>query len=433
MTAAARPMTIVAPIADGRRDELAGKLAQIRDGITTNAVLRPAEMPDTHFTRWLILGDPHPEPHPYLLVWETNHDGDPVDYLAEVVAAVPAGIDALFGCCDRYPGDAAGNSMAVVDWLRARMVRAQAVYRAYQRLTHKAIENDVKVRIALGDILDTDRGALIALAPAEIHHRVRATLHANHPELDTTNDGDGTLTIWLKRIAVILLSAPFVIALIPVWIGILCAVRRAERRDAATVKPVDRPVHDDADLHQFEDRVMQNQLTHVVDLKGGTLRLATVWIVLTVIDVLARVFYVNGALQHMTTIHMARWAILYDERPDPAVRRHRLMFFSNYDGSWDAYLGEFIDRGSPGLTAIWSNTEGFPETKWLLGAGSRDEESFKQWARARQRPAAAGEAQAWWSGIPSLTVANVRDNAWVRRRVDRRLDDEEARAWLRRI
>ena len=67
------------------------------------------------------------------------------------------------------------------------------------------------------------------------------------------------------------------------------------------------------------------------------------------------------------------------------------------------------------------------------GQGSRDEEAFKQWARLRQRPTGTAETQAWWSGIPSLTVANVRDNAWVRRRVGRRLDDEEAIAWLRRL
>src|SRR5258705_1569241 len=116
---AGRPLTIVAPITDGMRDELAGKLAQIRDGITTNAVLQPAALPDTHFTRWLILADPHPEPHRDLLVWETNHDGDPLEYLTAVVAAVPVGIDALFGCCDRYPGGAATEPLAVVDLLRA--------------------------------------------------------------------------------------------------------------------------------------------------------------------------------------------------------------------------------------------------------------------------------------------------------------------------
>ena len=91
-------------------------------------------------------------------------------------------------------------------------------------------------------------------------------------------------------------------------------------------------------------------------------------------------------------------------RPDVA-RRHRLLFFSNYDGSWESYLGEFIDRAACGLTAVWSNTVGFPRTCRLLGAGARDEEAFKQWTRRHQIL-----TQVWWSGVPDSTVQNIRDD-----------------------
>jgi hypothetical protein len=432
-----RALTVVAEIANAAEHEhLVQRLNQIRDDVVGNPVLQPATMPDTHFTRWLILRDRHADPHPDLLIWESNHDGETLDYLNAVVAAVPAGCDLLFGCCTGYPAaGAAAAPEAVVDWLRARTVRAHAFYRAYPRLTAASVKNDTEVRNALGDVIDAERARLITLPPVEIHRRVAATVRAKRPELDTTDDGEAVGAMWAKRILlVIALAVIALVFLVPLGL-IYLLTRRAELREAAAVaaaRPT-APVHDPVGHHDIEDRVMQNQLTHVVDVKPGTLRIVTLWIVLTVIDWLARVFYVNGSLHGMTTIHFARWVILFDTRSEPAERRHRLVFFSNYDGSWDAYLGEFIDRGSPGLTAIWSNTESFPVTRWLIFDGSRDEEAFKQWARQRQRPAGEAETQAWWSSIPSLTVANVRDNAWVRRRVGRKLDDEEAIAWLRRL
>ena len=158
---------------------------------------------------------------------------------------------------------------------------------------------------------------------------------------------------------------------------------------------------------------------------AGAFRLATLWLVLTVIDVAARVWSVRGDLGGITAIHFARWVILRDRRA-VRPRRHRLVFFSNYDGSWESYLGEFIDRASKGLTGVWSNTVGFPRSKRLLWEGASDEEAFKQWTRDHQIP-----TQVWWSGIPSSTVQNVRDDIWLRRRLDQTLDDKELARWLR--
>jgi hypothetical protein len=195
----------------------------------------------------------------------------------------------------------------------------------------------------------------------------------------------------------------------------------------------ERPVHDVSGQARFEDRVMQNQLTHVVDVKPGRFRLVVLWLALGAIDLLAKLYFVRGQLGGITTIHFARWVILHDRRDAPARRRHRVVFFSNYDGSWDAYLGEFIDRAAMGLTAAWSSTAGFPPSRYLLLDGATDEERFKGWTRDHQRPAVDGEVQAWWTGVQTQTVGNVLDNTWVRRRLSRELDDEELTTWLRRL
>jgi hypothetical protein len=204
-------------------------------------------------------------------------------------------------------------------------------------------------------------------------------------------------------------------------------LRRKESTDFASAYV--RPVQVDRAVKDAEDRMAQNQLTHMVDIKPGAFRLATLRFVLWALDIIAQVYSVRGDLGGITAIHFARWVILYDERPrSEEPRRHRLLFFSNYDGSWESYLGEFIDRAAYGLTAVWSNTVGFPATENLVFGGARDEDAFKQWTREHQVL-----TQVWWSGAAGSTVQNIRDNVWIRRQLDRGMGDNELTTWLRKL
>ena len=216
---------------------------------------------------------------------------------------------------------------------------------------------------------------------------------------------------------------PFLVVFVLLfWLPVLLV---RERSDGIGV--IYKPVHDNG-LAEEEDKIRQNQLTHVVDIKAGAFRMFTVWAVINVIGVLALKFYVNGHLGGITSIHFARWVIVRDRRDVPrARRRDRVVFFSNYDGSWESYLGEFIDRAATGLSAIWSNTRGFPRTTMLMFAGAKDEERFKQWTRDHQLV-----TQVWWSGVPDSTVQNIRDDIWLRRRLEN-LNEKELTSWLRRV
>jgi hypothetical protein len=107
-----------------------------------------------------------------------------------------------------------------------------------------------------------------------------------------------------------------------------------------------------------------------------------------------------GRLGGIQTIHFARWVALPDRR---------LLFFSNYDGSWEAYLGDFIDKASMGLTMIWSNTLWYPKTRLLMFKGATNEGAFKAWTRAYQVP-----TQVWYSAYPTLSVGDVLRNAELR-------------------
>jgi len=420
--AATRALTIFAEIDPARRASLDMRLATIAGDLEHNAVFRPSSLPDTHFTRFVIINDAdHDHELPDLLAWEVNHDGSASDYLAAVARHAPA-IDRVLEACVGYPGTHQRD--AWLAWMTAHRHRSAAFYTGYRGIPRREVVNDRAVHDELRRIADRDRGTFETLPPHEIQRRLREAAKAGDPKLDLSPIPDEEWRWLLGKVAAIaalVVLLPVLVVIIGPWYLML---RRHERADLDT--GYTRPVHDNGfSKAEDEQDVRQNQLTHVVDIKPGVFRLFTVWAVLTAIDALATVIYVRGELGGISSIHFARWVIVRDRRrvKEP---RHRLVFFSNYDGSWESYLGEFIDRASTGLTAVWSNTVGFPRSKNLLWEGASDEEAFKQWTRDHQQT-----TQVWWSGVPTSTVQNVRDDVWLRRRLDQTLDTEEMARWLR--
>jgi len=384
---------------------------------------------------------------PTLLAWESNHDRRTDAYLAEVARGVPS-IERVFECCVGYRPGLIAQVDDWVAWMKQRTYPAGAFYTSYRGMSRSRILNDHEVHQAIRAVLDQPpRLALGGVPPAEIQRRICEAVGQRYPRLDrsATLDVEPKLRLAVLAGIVAVLGAAVLAVLVLPWLaggGWIAlpvalivlgaagyrALRRRECRDLATAYV--RPVDVAPGVRAAEDQVTQNQLTHIVDIKPGVFRLALLWLVLRGIDLLARFYFVHGALGGITAIHFARWVILRDPRPGRTgvTRRHRLLFFSNYDGSWESYLGEFIDRAASGLTAVWSNTRGFPATERLLGLGARDEEAFKQWTHEHQIA-----TQVWWSGVPDSTVQNILDDLWIRSRLDRGLADHELATWLRKL
>ncbi|HET9992792.1 MAG TPA: hypothetical protein VFQ65_29860, partial [Kofleriaceae bacterium] len=423
MWTATRELSVFAPIAD--RPTLETRLAAIDAALDKEVQptepFSPAAMPDTHFMRFVIIPDAELGD---LLAWEVNYDGELEPWL-ELVAEV-AGIDRIFECCVAYPGTRRRDDW--VAWMLEHRICAAAFYCAYPGVPRSEIVNDLAVRQKLRELADAHRSGLESLPPHEIQRRLYDGVAAD-AKLKSSVILDEDVRWFLSRVLALIAAVivfPFLLAIVLVWW--LWALLAAERKDEVAPEP-QHAVHTAAELAALEDKIRQNQLTHVVDIKPGVFRAFTLWTVLHVIGVLAGVFYVDGHLGGITSIHFARWVIVRDRRDVPrAQRRDRLVFFSNYDGSWESYLGEFIDRAAMGLTAIWSSTEGFPKTKLLMFQGATDEERFKQWTRDHQLV-----TQMWWSGVRESTVQNVRDDIWLRRRLAAALDDDERALWLRKL
>lgn len=166
-----------------------------------------------------------------------------------------------------------------------------------------------------------------------------------------------------------------------------------------------------------ENHAAQNHLAGISVMKPGLLRRIAVKLVFAAITQLATHLYRPGWLGTLGTIHFARWVMV------PGTGD--LIFLSNYGGSWESYLEDFITKAHNGLTGVWSNSQGFPRTANLIQLGARDGDRFKRWARRQQVPTGC-----WYSAYPDLTTAIIRTNAAIRQGLGTILTEEEARRWL---
>lgn len=193
------------------------------------------------------------------------------------------------------------------------------------------------------------------------------------------------------------------------------------RREAADVP--DNSLPDDAvlaEIYADENKAAQNHMTGVSRMKPGHLRRLTLRLAFWFIGQVARRQYRPGFLGALGTIHFARWVLL------PGT--DKLVFFSNYGGSWESYLEDFITKAHAGLTGVWSNTEGYPRASNLFGDGATDGDRFKRWARRQQQP-----TPFWYSAYPHVTTARIRANASIRQGLTSASTREEAELWLAQL
>jgi len=171
-------------------------------------------------------------------------------------------------------------------------------------------------------------------------------------------------------------------------------------------------------LSSFQNHIVQNQMTHVVPIKPGAFRQATLRVVLWGINLAAAAIYDKGELGGIPTIHFARWVFLDNKQ--------RMIFASNYDGSHEAYMDDFINKAGWGLNLAFNCGLGYPRTRWIIKDGIDDELKFKYTQRRHQAP-----TETWYRAHPGLTVFDIERNARVRAGFERRtMTDEEVRAWL---
>ena len=120
------------------------------------------------------------------------------------------------------------------------------------------------------------------------------------------------------------------------------------------------------------------------------------------------------------TIHFAHWIML--DKGD------HMLFTSNFDGSWQQYIGDFIDKSGWGLTAIWSNAVGFPRAYFLFAGGAYKEQEFLAWSRYYQIP-----TQFWYSAYPDLSIKNKINSSKIRDGLFKKMNEKQASKYLQKF
>lgn len=417
---AGNALTIVVPIVEGHEQVLRALLDEIGTHVRENPFIPFDKLLLVHFLRWVIV--PASSSSPALLAFESNHDGTVQAHLAELMREAAAGVHAIYRHCVGYPvgGDTLAPAVrpVVERFLLGHAIPYRAFYVAVPGASASQIRGEEAIRQAIERYLSSldPSGAGRAADPMAICRAILERIGAD-PELKRILDqADDSMPLRPLRLAAGVFGAA---AVLPAIVPALLAIRVKELFDTQSEQLA---IPDQArQLMAREDLQVQNQLTHVVSLRPGPLRALSTRVVLGAIDFLAHELFTRGSLGNISSIHFARWVLIDGGR--------RLLFFSNYDGSWENYLGDFIDKAAVGLTSVWSNTEGFPQSLFLLGKGATDEERFKAWTRAHQI-----STQVWYSAYPRLTVPNILNNRAICAQLRRGIETEhEAREWLKRL
>ena len=194
-----------------------------------------------------------------------------------------------------------------------------------------------------------------------------------------------------------------------------CRLRAKEKSDEPDDSLPDYAVL--SEVRSIEDDGDVNHLAAISVMKPGWLRNLTLRLAFWVINRLAKWQFKPGHFGSLGTIHSARWVLL------PGT--DKLLFFSNYGGSWESYLEDFITKAANGLTGVWSNTCGYPRTTNLFFKGATDSDRFKRWARRQQRP-----SYFWYCAHPNKTPHLIRQNAAIRCGLISASTENEAADWL---
>jgi hypothetical protein len=98
----------------------------------------------------------------------------------------------------------------------------------------------------------------------------------------------------------------------------------------------------------------------------------------------------DSPIKQISTIHFARW-VIFD-------KDERLLFTSNFDGSWESYLRDFSQKTPEGMDRIFGHCKGYPP------GGCRDFEAFKAYVHEYQVP-----TDLFYAAYPEASVKAVRE------------------------
>lgn len=419
-------LTVIAKIRPSEMDGLRQTLAEIGKDAANNAILPFIRLDSVHFARLLILPDavdPKGQILPAQLVLSANIDAPMDTHLNQLANAVGSGLDAVFRHCEGYPSSPTPSDRLA--FLQANMKETSAFYVNTVGRTLTQVKQEAQLRDAIEAFLDTeaDRLGLHDKAPAEVRQAILDFVNGE-PSLSWAKEPkQQPEKSWRIKQKINRFGVPFaLLALAPVAIPFLplyaLILRLKEKSDVPD--PSKPTIEHLRVIAEGENHFSQNPFSGIGYLKPGIFRSSTVRFVLWLTQYGASHLYNSGALAGVKTIHFARWVLIDDGR--------RTLFMSNYDGSLESYMSDFIDKVAWGLNAVFSNGEGWPRTDWLVKGGAENELAFKNFLQSHQLP-----TQVWYTAYGDLTGLNISNNAEIRAGLSKQMNSQETEEWLQRF
>lgn len=442
-------ITIVVPIVKDRIEALDAYLKPIGDNVAKSTQVHFSDNATLHYCSLVIVKSKAAElPCTPVLVLECNVDNDTTSFLKNLIKLDGEFLRQTYDHCKGFNNNC--NDKELLDFLSNHINKTNTFYISHPGRTRNDIIRESELQKEIQSYLNNNRNNLKSLPPKELHQSIvnhiqskddfnwintphQTPWQVRYADLITKSlptiaivlglviigllicGLTGCLAGWLGQLATIAILA---------WVGRLLILERSDRQDNSNWQDDDL-----TQVQDFEDRKLQNHLSSITYVKPGFVRLYTIKAILWVVNLFAAVVATQGQLAGIVTIHFARWILLEGDTNEPP----RILFYSNYDGSWENYLGEFIDQASLGLSAIWSNTSlgtdrGFPNSTLLgiLKAGAKDEQRFKTYARNSQI-----RESVWYSAYPELSVKNISNNFKIRDNIFA-VGDQSA-DWLKRL
>jgi hypothetical protein len=424
---------VIAPIDPGRIEDLRkllGSMTQIdRPGMadSRNALVPFEEFDRLHFARFMILEDPTAkdltaygnaiEKWDTSLVFMGDCDGPVTEFFAHLIAAATPGLRIIFSHCRSF-----GPDTNLWRWMHDHEHPPATIYVNRIGRTLKQVNEENALYNSIESYLGANAPAIAGADPQRIRSGilefVNSELRAGRLTLtprETTPPG------WqLRNLAhclgvpiILLLLSPFLLVSLPF---LIYQLRLREKSD-----PEIAPRPDSAEgrrLANLEDYDVTNQYNAFGTVKPGLLRRWALTFLLWVVNYATRHIYNRSHLTRITTIHFARWVFLADKT--------KVFFASNYDGSDESYMDDFINKLGWGLNLVFGNGVGYPRTNWILCEGTYNEQKFKYFNRRHQQP-----TEVWYKAYPGLTTFDLARNELVRAGVQKpAMNDAETRDWL---
>jgi hypothetical protein len=412
------PITVITPIRKDRLANIYEYLKEIKDDLLKGKHESFENIGTIHYCRWIVIDDVgqdnNPENQPPKLIFSSNFDGSIEDQFRDLCTKSVEIIDRIYDCCEGYPSVNERTTENRVAYLQKANTKSSAFYRGSPDRSLQQVLGESKLRNFLREVLDAN--SWDNLTAREVQAKLLAAVKQK-PEFEWASvPYDPPRVSWLGMILfglVLLALSPFII----IWVLIIRITLEPKDKNF-TLTRSELNEKKMLNLESYEDIEFQNQFTQLVVMKPEKMRLLTFKGMMLFARVLIKLLFVKGKLMGIPTIHFARW-VLFDNGK-------RVLFFSNFDGSWQQYLGDFIDKSGWGLTGIFSNTVMFPKTRFLFTGGAYDEEHFLAWSRNTELP-----TQIWYSAYPDLSIKNVNNNSEIRSLLFKQLNETRAQDFLK--